>query len=116
MAEEIRIIRGDTYDIEFYILDEYDAPVLITGVWNVVLESETINKDSVNDPSDFQIETAPYTVGQGVIHLKSTETNPITGACGYIRKTHYKLRLYYDANPAVVKTVSTGDLIFISEL
>jgi len=117
MAEEIRIIRGDTYDLEFRILDgDTGEPVTITGEWNVGLSSDTINKNSVSNPSDFDIETGDYTTGEGAVHLASIETNPTDQRpwCNP-RRSHYKLFLYKDDNPAIVKTVSSGDFLFISE-
>ena len=117
MAQELRIIRGDTYDIICSIVDENSDPVPILGNWNVAITSETINKNSVSDPGDFIIEAQGYSTGQVVIGLTSTDTNPSL-PCGRdgIRRLHYKIQLYKDDNPAVVKTVSTGDLIIIEEL
>ena len=116
MAEELRIIRGDTYDIEFEVLDENNELISLAG-WNVVLNSDTINKNSVSNPSDFIIETCGYGKGMGVVYLSSEETNPHNERswCNPL-KSHYKLRLYRDDNPAIVKTISAGDFIFIDEV
>ena len=120
MAEEIRIIKGDTYDIEFRIIDGLtEETVLLTGVWNIAFYSDFISKNSVADPTSFQIETGPYEKGEGVVHLWSNETNPQPDSrkswCNPV-KSHYKLICYKNDNPAVVKTVSSGDLIYISEV
>lgn len=111
MALELRIIRGDTYDIYFEIVDSAGAPVPITtDGWIVVFESEYINKNSQDNPSDFIIETGTYTSGKGVMSLQATETDPPTK-----QRLHYKIKLSKDVNPPVIKTVSSGDLFFIDE-
>ena len=111
MAQELRIIRGDTYDIYFEIVDSDGSPVPITsGGWIMIFESEYINKNSVDSPTDFIIETGDYTSGKGVINIRSTETDPPVK-----QRLHYKIKLSKDVNPAVVKTVSSGDLFFIDE-
>jgi len=111
MALELRIIRGDTYDIFFEIVDSDGVAVpIVSDGWTVVFESEYINKDSQNNPLDFIIETGSYTTGKGVIVLKSTETDPPTK-----QRLHYKIKLSKDVNPPVIKTVSSGDLFFIDE-
>lgn len=112
MADELRLIRGDTYDLVFDIIDSDGAPVpIVSGSWHMQLSSEVIDKNSVDDPGDFIIETSPYTTGQGLIHLSSEDTDPADW-CG---RAHYKIQLYKDDNPAVIKTVATGDFIFIDE-
>lgn len=113
MADELRIIRGDTYDLIFDIVDSTGAQVpIVAGGWNMQISSEVINKDSVSDPQDFIIETGTYTTGKGLIHLSSEDTSPVDW-CG---RAHYKIQLYKDTNPAVIKTVATGDFIFIDEV
>jgi hypothetical protein len=111
MALELRIIRGDTYDIYFEIVDSNGVPVSITsGGWIVIFESEYINKNSVDDAADFVIETGGYTSGNGVLTLRCTETDPPVK-----QRLHYKIKLSKDVNPPVIKTVSSGDLFFIDE-
>ena len=111
MALELRIIRGDTYDIYFEIVDSNNAPVpIIDSGWIIVFESEYINKNSQDDAADFIIETGDYTTGKGVITLRCTETGvPVK------KRLHYKIKLSKDSSPPVIKTVSSGDLIFIDE-
>lgn len=107
MAEEIRIIRGDSYDIVFNVKDKNGVPVAITGNWDIEFQSDSINKNSVDEPGDFVIETGGYTTGCGIIRLQSSETDP--ASC---KRSHYKIRLYQGT---IIKTVSSGDLFFIDE-
>ena len=111
MALELRMIRGDSYDIYFEIVDKDGVAVPITaGGWAMLFQSETIDKNSVDNPNDFIIETGIYTTGKGVISILATETDPASKC-----RQHYKIRLTKDTNPAVVKTVSSGDIFFIDE-
>jgi len=111
MAEELRIIKGDTYDVIVSVKDSNGGVVgIISGGWSVEFASDTINKNSVDNPTEFIIEQAPYVTGQVVINLTSEET----GAQECPRK-HFKIRLYKDVNPPLRKTVATGDLFFIDE-
>ena len=109
MAEEIRLLRNDTYELIVSVIDsETELPVpIISNNWNVALESETINKNSVDSPIDFLIEVSPLTTGQIDIHISQSETNQT------VCKSHYKIRLFKNT---VTKTVSSGDFIFIDEL
>jgi hypothetical protein len=110
MAKELRIIRGDTYDIVFTIRDKSNVLVPITGIWSIIFESDYINKNSIDNPSDFIIETNGYGTGSGVIHINSTETDPDT-----CKRLHFKIKLYQNFVPPVIKTVASGDLFFINE-
>lgn len=107
MAAEIRIIRGDSYDIICTVKDQYGIPVTITGNWDIEFQSDYVNKNSVDNPGDFVIETSPYTTGQFLLRLQSDETNPPT-----CKRSHFKIRLYQGT---IIKTVSSGDLFFIDE-
>jgi hypothetical protein len=112
MAEELRMIKGDTYDIVVTIRDRNNALVDIGGGgWIVAIESETINKNSSDSPIDFMIEQPPYGKGVVVIGIISEET--AGRRCGH--RDHFKIKIYKNTLPIIVKTVATGDLFFIDE-
>lgn len=113
MAQELKFIRGDSYDILVNINDSYGADVDITGGgWIVAFSSDVIEKNSADNPDYFIIEQAPYTKGQVVIGISSDETL----AVDQCRHTGYKIKLYKTTHPQQVKTVASGDLFFVDEV
>lgn len=111
MAQDIRIMRNDSYDIEFEVKDSKGQLVSINfSGWKMMFESDYINKNSIDNPGDFTIEQGSYGTGQGRIVLNATETNPPDR-----KRVPYKIRLYKLINPTVVKTVASGDMFFIDE-
>lgn len=111
MAQDIKILRNDSYDLEFEIRNSNGELIpLASSGWNVMLESDYINKNSIDNPTDFVIETGTYTTGQGKIILNTTETNPED-----YKRSPYKIRLYKTTTPVIVKTVVSGDIFFIDE-
>jgi len=112
MAEEIRVLKGDTYDVIVSVRDSNNSLIgIVDGGWGVEFESDTISKNSVDNPGEFIIEQAPYTKGQVVINLTSLETGSEAAHC----RKHFKVRLFKGMNPPIRKTVATGDLYFIDE-
>ena len=111
MAEEIRILRGDTEDFIFQAYDDEGLPLALSGVWNIWFDSDLVSYNSVDNPEKFIIEQPPYGTGQGVFTLESDQTDPDTD----IERFHYKIKVFRDDNPAIVKTISSGYLIFIDE-
>lgn len=111
MAEELRIIKGDTYDITVTVRDTTTGAVVpLLNIWEVIFESDTIVKNSVGTPLDFAIEYPPLTTGQLTVHLSTLETNQT------ICRDHYKIKLFKATTPNITKTVSSGDLFFIDEI
>ena len=106
MAEELRVIKGDSHEIIVTVKDKDGLPVdILSGSWSVDLETDTsINKDSVNNPLDFNIDANIVT-----IYITSAETSSIRGC----PKKHFKIKLFKNNT---VKTISTGDLIFVDEV
>jgi hypothetical protein len=111
MAEEIRIIRGDTEDFDFQALDDDGNPLALSGVWSIWFDSDLASYNSIDDPEKFIIETSPYTTGQGVFTLESIETDPDADQQSY----DYKIKVFKNDDPLLVKTISSGRLIFVDE-
>ena len=110
MAQELRIIRGDSYDLICSVKDSSGAVVpILANNWKIGIESEHIRKDMDTDPSDFIVETGDYGTGEFVIGLRSDETD--IGVC----VDHFRIILYKPGNPVIRKTVATGDFYFIRE-
>lgn len=106
MAEELRILKGDSHEIIITIKNSDETPVDIIGdEWNISLETDAgINKNSIDNYGDFVVDENVVT-----IYLSSNETGAIRGC----PRKHYKIKLY---NNTTTKTVSNGDLIFVDEI
>jgi hypothetical protein len=106
MAEELRIIKGDSHEIIVTVKDSDGSPInIIQDLWNVEIETDiSINKNSIDNPTDFNIVDNIVT-----IYLTAYETGIVSGC----PRKHFKIKLYKDDT---VKTVSTGDLIFVDEV
>lgn len=109
MAEQIRIIRGDSLVLKFACIDNDTGEDFDTTNYEAIFSTENFDKTTISHPTEVQ----KYTDSDGkhfiLVSLKASETDPSESMI------HYKLKLYQVASPTVLITGSTGDLIFIVE-
>lgn len=110
MAEEIRIVRGDSRVIEF---EPYDVcseeRIDDLSDYEILFQTENWERTSESHPLLVKKDTD----GDGnpiiLVYIQSTDTNPIP------RRLHYDLKIYKPNTPYIFLTGSTGDLIIIDE-